>query len=75
MSLNLALSHIFSWLDSGDAVLAGKLQKRCCVLLRAHEEARDVFCPSTGDGNFYHLVKVVACQYSPPVLVVFFCTK
>jgi len=57
MFLNLGLSSIFSFIDSGCASLGGKSQKWCYVcLIASHQMALISVCPIPDDG---HLFKVV----------------
>lgn len=60
MSLNLGLSAIPSFLHSGFASLAGKLQKWYCVkLVTPQHVALISLCPISDDG---HLIKILSAK-------------
>lgn len=61
MTINLVLSHLVSWLNSG-YVLLTRIQQKQCPTFPGHCINLTLICfiPHV---NFYHLVKVVWCRF------------
>lgn len=69
--LSLALSGVFSCLDSGHAFFSRYASEAMLLLSASYQEAPDFACFNIDDINFGHLVKVMSAMFLHCKIIVF----